>query len=116
MSRASDDQLIALTERAERLLASLLASEDLDRGSAGLRIAVERGGCAGLAYQFDLTGSPADDDVVCDRNDVRVFVDAPAVQYVDGSEIDVAESAHGTGFRIQNPNADQQCGCGLSFR
>lgn len=112
----SDDAAITLTDRADGLLASLLDDEGLDPSTAGLRIAVERGGCAGLSYRFDLTGAPGDGDLVRDRDGVRLFVAAAAQEYVAGAEIDVTESAHGTGLRIDNPNADQQCGCGLSFR
>ncbi|KPN30953.1 iron-sulfur cluster insertion protein ErpA [Halolamina pelagica] len=116
MSRPSEPGLLSLTADADGRLASLLDAQDLDPASAGLRIAVERGGCAGLSYRFDLVASPESDDVVDDRDGVNVFVDPAAVEYVDGAAIDHTRSAHGTGFRIENPNAGQQCGCGLSFR
>lgn len=116
MNSQSEDGVVSLTADADERLASLLDRQGLDPESAGLRVAVERGGCAGLSYQFDLVASPESGDVVCDRDGVTVFVDSAAVEYVDGVEVDHTQSAHGTGFRIENPNADQQCGCGLSFR
>ncbi|NHX36368.1 MULTISPECIES: HesB/IscA family protein [Halolamina] len=116
MGRKSADRLLSLTADADERLASLLGSQGLDPTAAGLRVAVERGGCAGLSYRFDLVGSPETDDLVRDRDGVNVFVDPAAVEYVEGAEIDHTRSVHGTGFRIDNPNANQQCGCGLSFR
>ncbi len=116
MSGQSAGRPLSLTGDADERLASLLDDRGLDPDSAGLRVAVERGGCAGLSYRFDLVASPEPADVVQDRDGVNAFVDPAAVEYVDGAAIDHTRSAHGTGFRIDNPNAEQQCGCGLSFR
>lgn len=111
-----EDGVITLTARAGEFVGSLLDDQGLDPASAGLRVAVERGGCAGLSYRFDLAAAPDDGDVVFRTEETRVFVDPAAVEYVEGAEVDLTRSVHGTGFRIDNPNADQQCGCGLSFR
>ena len=116
MSSQTEASPISLTADADDRLASLLDAQGLDPDAAGLRVAVERGGCAGLSYRFDLVASPEPDDIVQERDGVSVFLDPAAVEYVDGTEIDRTRSVHGTGFRLENPNADQQCGCGLSFR
>ncbi|GAB7095092.1 iron-sulfur cluster insertion protein ErpA [Halolamina litorea] len=106
---------ISLSDAADERVASLLREEGYDPSTAGLRVAVERGGCAGLSYRFDLVAS-AGDAAVVDRSGVGVFVDPAATPYVDGVRIELTDSAHGRGFRIENPNASEQCGCGLSFR
>ncbi|WP_440008657.1 HesB/IscA family protein [Halomicrococcus sp. SG-WS-1] len=111
-----DADAVTLTRDAEKRIHSLLQAQGYDTESAGLRVSVERGGCAGLAYQFELAASPEPEDVVCEDGDVVVFVDGPSKQYLQGTEVTVEETAHGTGFCVENPNADQQCGCGLSFQ
>ena len=107
---------ITLTSDAAEQIESMLHSQGFDSETAGLRVSVERGGCAGLSYQFDLTDDPAVDDVICETNHITVFVDRPSQQYLNGSKVAIEDTAHGTGLSIDNPNADQQCGCGLSFQ
>lgn len=116
MSGQTAKPVVSLSDRADERIASILGDEGYDPWTAGLRVAVERGGCAGLSYRFGLAASPAEGDIVDDRHDVRVFVDPAAVEYVAGTEINVTRSAHGRGFKLENPNAEEQCGCGLSFR
>lgn len=116
MTPATPDSVLTLSDAADDRIATVLEREGYDPSTAGLRVAVERGGCAGLSYRFDLRAAPAEGDVVQERQGVGLFVDPAAVEYVEGASIDATESAHGTGFRIENPNASEQCGCGLSFR
>lgn len=112
----SESGPIALDDRATEVVRSLLADRDHDPDEAGLRLAVERGGCAGLSYTFELAASPAPDDVVTERDGVRIFVDSASEPYLAGAALGVESTAHGRGFTIDNPNASQECGCGLSFR
>lgn len=116
MSGQTAKPVVCLSDRADERIASILDDEGYDPSTAGLHVAVERGGCAGLSYRFGLATSPAEGDVVDDRHGVRVFVDPAALEYVEGTDIDVTQSAHGRGFKVENPNAEEQCGCGLSFR
>lgn len=116
MDEQSSEDVLVLDADAAGTIRTVLREEGYDPDSAGLRIAVERGGCAGLSYRFDLTDTPEDGDVVQDGDAVTVFVDAASVEYVRGAEVSVGETAHGRGFTVDNPNAEQQCGCGLSFQ
>jgi iron-sulfur cluster assembly protein len=45
-----------------------------------------------------------------------VFIDPTSMMYLAGSTVDYVDNLMGGGFRIDNPNAVQQCGCGHSFR
>lgn len=108
--------IVTLADDAADAVTSALRANGLNAETGGLRVSVERGGCAGLSYEVDLTDEPDETDVVCDEDRPSVFVDSASKQYLHGAELTVAETAHGTGFCIDNPNADQQCGCGLSFR
>lgn len=109
-------EIVTLADDAADAVTAALRESGLDTETGGLRVSVERGGCAGLSYDLGLAAEPAETDVVCEDGRPSVFVDDASTQYLRGAELTVAETAHGTGFCIDNPNADQQCGCGLSFR
>lgn len=109
-------EIISLTDDASDVIASLLHEEGYELGTAGMRVSIERGGCAGLTYRFHLRASPETEDLVGGTDQAPIFVDQESAQYVEGAELDVDQTAHGTGFCIDNPNAAQQCGCGISFR
>ena len=57
----------------------------------------------------------ADDDIVTDYGDVKVVSDPMSAQLLDGATLDFADGLMGTGFSIDNPNAQRSCGCGQSF-
>lgn len=105
--------MIEVTENAAAHLRILLAEKNAGEGT-GLRLMVERGGCAGLQYSMTL-GVPASDDEVVERDGVTFIVDAASSGYLSGSCVDYEESLNDSGFKIHNPNAARSCGCGTSF-
>jgi iron-sulfur cluster insertion protein len=56
-----------------------------------------------------------DDDIVLERDGVKVLVDPMSVEYMSGSEVDWVDDLIGSSFQIKNPNATASCGCGTSF-
>jgi len=102
-----------MTDAAAGALLALLAEKSAAPGH-GLRLSVERGGCAGLQYAMDL-GPGAPGDLIVERSGARVFVDAGSAETLDGCSIDYEDGLAGAGFRIRNPNAARSCGCGTSF-
>lgn len=104
--------MISITESAVRQLRSLSEGEQ-DRGK-GLRIYVDRGGCAGMQYCMALDHAHEGDEVI-EEGGVQVMIDAQSLPFLRGSTIDYSDDLAGAGFRIQNPNAVRSCGCGTSF-
>jgi iron-sulfur cluster assembly protein len=104
--------MISLTAAAVKHLQDLVASQP--DATKGLRLSVEKGGCAGLEYAMALDHTQEGDDVL-EQDGVRVMVSAESLPYLRGSTIDYCDDLTGTGFRIQNPNAVRSCGCGTSF-
>ncbi len=102
--------MIHITEQALRHLRELAETEK----SLGLRLAVEKGGCAGLQYSMSLSG-PQPGDEITERNGVVVAVDAESRGHLEGCTIDYTDGLTGTGFRVLNPQASRSCGCGTSF-
>lgn len=104
--------MITLTEAAVRQLQTLIA--DSGDASQGLRLFVEKGGCAGLQYSMKLDAAAPTDEVF-PHDTVSVIVDPESLTYLRGSEVDYCDDLTGTGFRLKNPNAVRSCGCGTSF-
>ena len=81
----------------------------------GLRLGVRTTGCSGMAYKLEFVDEVAPDDLVFETNGVKVFVDAKSLPYLDGMELDYAREGLNEGFKFNNPNVKDQCGCGESF-
>ncbi|MBO6767232.1 MAG: iron-sulfur cluster assembly accessory protein [Erythrobacter sp.] len=80
-----------------------------------LRLSVEGGGCSGFQYRFGLADEPEADDLVSERDGVKLVVDSVSLDLVAGSTVDFIESLGGAAFRVENPQAAAGCGCGSSF-
>jgi len=107
-----DTNNITLTDRAASQIARIIADEG---EGVMLRVAVEGGGCSGFQYGFTLDDLRNDDDLVLEKNGVKVLIDSISVAYLTGSEIDYVDDLIGASFKIVNPNATASCGCGTSF-
>ena len=110
--RSTCAPMITLTEAAVRQLQTMVA--DHGDASNGLRLFVEKGGCAGMQYGMKLD-APATGDEVFAREGVQVIVDQESLPFLNGTEVDYCDDLTGTGFRLKNPNAVRSCGCGTSF-
>ncbi len=82
---------------------------------AGLRIGVVGGGCSGFQYQMVFETQPTPMDKVMEFEGLKVFVDQTSLMYLDGTRVDYIESLEGSGFKFENPNVKNTCGCGSSF-
>ena len=80
-----------------------------------LRVFVSPGGCSGLSYGMAFEDSPGDDDIVVEKDGVKLVVDEVSLMYIEGSEIDFIDQLMGGGFTVYNPNAVKSCSCGHSF-
>lgn len=105
---------VELTPQAVDAVRKTRTKEGLTAQHA-LRVAVVGGGCSGFSYQLDFDDKGQDGDLVVQYDDVTVRVDPTSAQYLKGIRIDYVTSLHGGGFKFQNPNATNTCGCGSSF-
>jgi len=97
---------------ADKLL-QMMTEKGLE--GSGLRVFVQGGGCSGLQYGMGFAAEPEPDDHVFDDGGLRVFVDPVSIQYMQGARVDFVDSLMGGGFKVENPNAVANCGCGQSF-
>jgi iron-sulfur cluster assembly protein len=101
-----------LTERAAARIRSIMAEKGAD--SAGLRIGVKKGGCAGMEYTLDWAGEQKPFDEVVEHDGARVLIDPKAVMYLLGTEMDYKTDKLASQFVFTNPNQTGSCGCGES--
>jgi iron-sulfur cluster assembly protein len=106
--------MIELTDAAAGHLLDLLEEKDFSPEQRGLRLFVEKGGCAGMSYAMKID-LPVEGDVVFSNGAARVFVDTESLKYLDGCHLDYVDALNDAGFKIENPNAARSCGCGTSF-
>jgi iron-sulfur cluster assembly protein len=103
---------VTLSDKAATHVANFLAK----RGKGiGLRLGVRTSGCSGMAYKLEFVDEVNPDDQVFEHNGVKVIVDAKSLPYLDGMELDFAREGLNEGFKFNNPNVKDQCGCGESF-
>ena len=105
--------MITLTTSAVAHLKNLLESQNAAPGT-GLRLQIERGGCAGMQYAMKLDQLQTDDAVVT-ADGVSVLIAPDSLGFLRGCTLDYFESLNDSGFKIENPNAERSCGCGTSF-
>lgn len=103
---------ITLTEvAADRVKAFL---ENRGKGE-GLRLGVKTTGCSGMAYVLEFVDEVEDTDQVFESNGVKIIVDPKSLIYIDGTELDYGKEGLNEGFKFNNPNVKDECGCGESF-
>lgn len=105
--------MISLTPSAVEHLRNLLNTQQAQEDS-GLRLAVERGGCAGLQYIMKID-APQEGDSLFEQDGVRLIVGRDSLEHLDNSQVDYMDALNDSGFRVVNPNATRSCGCGTSF-
>jgi iron-sulfur cluster assembly protein len=81
----------------------------------GLRLGVRTTGCSGLAYKIEFADEVKPEDNTFESNGVRVLIDPKSLAYLDGTELDFVREGLNEGFKFNNPNEKDRCGCGESF-
>ena len=82
----------------------------------GLRIGVKKGGCAGMEYTMDYVSDVNPLDEAVEQDGARVLIAPMAQMFLFGTEIDYQVSALEAGFKFNNPNVAEACGCGESIK
>lgn len=81
----------------------------------GLRLGVKTSGCSGMAYVLEFVDEVNGEDQVFDDKGVKVIIDPKSLAYLDGTELDFVKEGLNEGFKFNNPNVKDACGCGESF-
>jgi iron-sulfur cluster assembly protein len=108
------NQIIRLSNNAANRIKEIMTG--VESNSVGVRVAVKSGGCAGMSYVMEYAKEINPNDEVIEDKGVKVFVDAAAVMYLLGTEMDYKKEEFSSSFVFNNPNESERCGCGESFK
>ncbi|OHP65396.1 MULTISPECIES: iron-sulfur cluster assembly protein IscA [unclassified Neisseria] len=104
--------MITITENAAKHINGYLTK----RGKGlGVRLGVKTSGCSGMAYNLEFVDEVNKDDLIFEEHGARVYIDPKSLVYLDGTQVDYTKEGLQEGFKFENPNVKDSCGCGESF-
>lgn len=107
-------QAITLSNSAATRIKEIMSKDE--KNSLGVRVGVKSGGCAGMSYIIEYAKEINSNDEVIEDKGVKVFIDAGAIMYLLGTEMDYKKEEFSSNFIFKNPNETERCGCGESFK
>ena len=108
------EQVIKLSENAASRIKEIMSKAD--NSAIGVRVGVKSGGCAGMSYIMEYANEAKKNEEVIEDKGVKVFIDANAIMYLLGTEMDFKTDKFSSQFVFKNPNETERCGCGESFK
>ena len=103
-------QILTLTDAAAARVRELMANGE----GVGLRVGVKNGGCAGMEYTMEFAQEQKPFDEVVEDKGAKVLIEAKALMFLLGTQMDYRTSVLKSGFVFNNPNQISACGCGES--
>ena len=104
--------MITITENAAKHINGYLTK----RGKGlGVRLGVKTSGCSGMAYNLEFVDEASAEDLVFEEHGARIYIDPKSLVYLDGTQVDYTKEGLQEGFKFENPNVKDSCGCGESF-
>ena len=107
-------QVIKLSDNAANRIKEIMSKAD--NTAIGVRVGVKSGGCAGMSYMMEYAKEAKKNEEIIEDKGVKVFIDANAVMYLLGTEMDYKKDKFSSQFVFKNPNETERCGCGESFK
>jgi iron-sulfur cluster assembly protein len=102
--------ILTLTDAAVARVSELMAKGE----GVGLRVGVKNGGCAGMEYTMEWAQEQKPFDEVVEQNGAKVLIEAKALMFLLGTQMDYQTGILKSGFVFNNPNQTSACGCGES--
>ena len=104
---------IQLTPAAVQNIHNMLKESEME--GYGLRFGIRGGGCSGYSYILEFSEAPEEGDSVHSVESIPIYIASLKRDYIQGTTIDFVDELLETGFKINNPQAKRECGCGESF-
>ena len=108
------EQVIKLSDNAANRIKEIMSKAD--DNTIGVRVGVKSGGCAGMSYMMEYAKEAKKNEEIIEDKGVKVFIDANAIMYLLGTEMDYKTDKFSSQFVFKNPNETERCGCGESFK
>ena len=100
--------MITITENAAKYINNYLTKR-------GKGLGVKTSGCSGMAYNLEFVDEASAEDLVFEEYGARIYIDPKSLVYLDGTQVDYTKEGLQEGFKFENPNVKDSCGCGESF-
>ena len=108
------EKVIKLSDNAANRIKEIMSKAD--NSTIGVRVGVKSGGCAGMSYVMEYAKEAKKNEEIIEDKGVKVFIDANAIMYLLGTEMDYKTDKFSSQFVFKNPNETERCGCGESFK
>jgi len=92
------DEITVMPAAHNKLVELLSTEEDIN----GVRIFVSGGGCGGMTYGMTFSEAPGEHDAILEKDGLTLYVDAVALSFLNGVEIDFVEQGMGASFVFKN--------------
>lgn len=83
--------------------------------AVGMRISITKGGCSGSMYDINFAEQREPEDIVVEKEGIKVMIDPVSLKYLEKTEIDCIKDDFGEYLKFRNPNVKGECGCGESI-
>lgn len=105
--------IVELTDAAIKHIQEII----IKNKGMGFRLSVKKAGCSGYQYHPEIIDVPRSNDIeISTIQGVKIYLDPSCVEMINGTVIDcVAKNLGQRQLIFNNPNVDNQCGCGESF-
>lgn len=109
---SKSDAIIRISESAKIHFSKQLARS----GHKAIRLSLKQAGCTGYKYVVDeIDSAPATDLHLQLNNGVDIFIDSQYLSAIRGAEVDIRQQGLNVNLVVDNPNVQDECGCGESF-
>ena len=108
----SRPKVMTLSDAAVGRIRQIIANSEMP--IVGIRVGVEKGGCAGMEYTMQYADTFGPHDEVVEDKGVKILVEPKAILFLLGTEMDFKVDKLKSGFIFNNPNQSSACGCGES--
>ncbi len=92
------DEINVLPAAHEKLVELLNSEDDVN----GVRLFVTGGGCSGMTYGMTFSEAPGEHDAILEKDGLTLYIDAVALSYLNGVEIDFTQQGMGASFVFRN--------------
>lgn len=83
-------------------ISQMLALTENEFDINGVRIFVSGGGCGGMAYGMTFVEEPMPTDCVLEQDGMKIYIDAVALGFLEGVEIDYKDQGVNKSFVFKN--------------
>ena len=109
-TEVSAQEIVITPEAAEQI--RNIRRENQIPETHGLRIGIQSGGCCGSSYVLAFDDKVESTDKVLQSEGISIYVDEENIESLSGTKLEYVEGPNGKGFRFDNPNQSNSCGCG----